>query len=83
MTEMTEEEWFKYGWEKGFCSAPHCYTHDGLFMSPTEEEIFDEGSDPCIHIIRLYDDPLHGREIEENNSPAYWRASNLGWRRDA
>jgi hypothetical protein len=80
---MDREEWIMYGWKHGYCSAPHCATHDGLFMTLTEEELFDDGSDPCVHMVRLYEDGIELEEVESNNAAAHWRASNRGWQKDA
>lgn len=78
--DMTAEEWLKYGWDKGYCGPAMCYTHDGLPMSEEEdEELFE--SDPCIHILRLYEDQEHRRQVELNDAPTNWRASNQGWER--
>jgi hypothetical protein len=37
-----------------------------------EDEEFYEG-DPCVHIIRLYEDIDDKKEVEENHSPSLWR----------
>lgn len=71
------DEWMAYGIEQGWCGAPVCYTHDGLPESPEEEEEFQEG-DPCIHIIRMYEDADHKKAIEDNHSPSIWRNSYTG-----
>jgi len=47
---MNFDEWIAFGIEKGWCGPPVCYTHDGLPMSTSEEEEFNEG-DPCILLI--------------------------------
>lgn len=68
------ETWLALGMEKGWCGPTICETHDGLPMTPGEEaEIFEEGHDPCIHIIRLYDSPEMKAQVEENHSPSVWR----------
>jgi len=54
--DLTFEEWMTYGIEKGWCGPPVCYTHDGLPMSEQEYAEFDEGQDPCAHVVRMYDD---------------------------
>lgn len=41
-------------------------------MNEEEEEEFQEG-DPCIAVIRLYDDAEHKKSIEEFHSPSNWR----------
>jgi len=51
-------------------------------MSMDEDEEFCEGGDPCIHVVRMYDDHIHRLAIESNDSPTNWRASNMGWSRE-
>jgi len=76
---MDFEAWLKFGYEKGWCGAPVCYTHDGLPTSEAEDNAWlEEGYDICLHIIRLYEDEQHKRDIEKNHSPSQWRASNRG-----
>jgi hypothetical protein len=55
---MTFDEWIKYGVEQGYCSEQYCDTHDGAPMHESEEAAWDEGGDPCLHVVRLgsYDD---------------------------
>ena len=58
MTELTVghitfEDWLTMGIGFGYCSEPVCDTHDGLPMTPEEEERFEEGYDPCIPAVRL------------------------------
>ena len=72
---MTFDEWITYGIEKGWCGPPVCYTHDGLPMSEQEYAEFDEGQDPCTHIVRMYEDIDMKKSIEENHSPSQWRNS--------
>ena len=72
---MTFDEWIAYGIEKGWCGPPVCYTHDGLPMSEQEYAEFDEGQDPCTHIVRMYEDIDMKKEIEDNHSPSQWRNS--------
>jgi hypothetical protein len=47
-------------------------------MSETEMEEFEDGGDPCLHIIRLYEDTDQKKSIEEIHSPSVWRATNRG-----
>jgi len=72
---MTFDEWIAYGIEKGWCGPPVCYTHDGLPMSEQEYAEFDEGQDPCTHVVRMYEDIDMKKSIEENHSPSQWRNS--------
>jgi hypothetical protein len=76
---MNVEEWLKYGWDKGFCTAPVCSTHDGVPSSRVEEEMLYDGDDVCVHVVRLYADQQERQEVEENDSAVSWRASNRGW----
>jgi hypothetical protein len=73
--DMTFDEWITYGIEKGWCGPPVCYTHDGLPMSEHEMQGFDDGEDPCMHIVRMYEDIDMKNEIEDNHSPSQWRNS--------
>jgi len=77
MEAATFTEWIKYGVEQGWCGPPVCYTHDGLPTSPEEDEEFEE-HDPCLHIVRLYEDSEHKLAVEDNHSPSVWRATNAG-----
>jgi hypothetical protein len=73
--DMTFDEWITYGIEKGWCGPPVCYTHDGLPMSEQEYAEFDEGQDPCTHVVRMYEDIDMKKSIEDNHSPSQWRNS--------
>ena len=73
--DLTFDEWITYGIEKGWCGPPVCYTHDGLPMSEQEYAEFDEGQDPCTHVVRMYEDIDMKKSIEENHSPSQWRNS--------
>ena len=73
--DLTFSEWMTYGVEKGWCGPPVCYTHDGLPMSEQEYAEFDEGHDPCTHVVRMYEDIDMKKEIEDNHSPSQWRNS--------
>jgi hypothetical protein len=75
--DLTFDEWISYGIEKGWCGPPVCYTHDGLPMSEQEYAEFDEGQDPCSHIVRMYEDIDMKKSIEENHSPSQWRNSYI------
>ena len=48
-------EWVDYGVKEGWCSEVLCDTHDGIPMTEEEEETWERGYDPCIFIIRLWD----------------------------
>jgi hypothetical protein len=76
--EKTFDEWLQEGISNGFVGPAICYTHDGLPLSEQENEEFEEG-DPCVHILRLYEDLEMKKAVEENHSPSVWRASNAGF----
>ena len=73
--DITFDAWMKQGVEKGWCGPPVCYTHDGLPMSEQEDMEFSEGQDPCMHIVRMYEDIEMKKRIEDNHSPSNWRNS--------
>lgn len=70
--ELTFEDWVTYGMAEGWVGPAVCYTHDGLPMSAEEVDEFEEG-DPCISIIRLYNDLDHKEAVEREHSPSLWR----------
>lgn len=78
MDELDFEAWLQYGVSKGWCGAPVCEPHDGLPMTEAEETEYSEGGDPCIHVLRLYEDEEEKDGVESNHSPSVWRASNRG-----
>lgn len=75
---MEFEEWLKIGIDNDWVGAPVCETHDGLPMTKEEEEEFYDGSDPCVHVLRLYQSSEEKIAVEENHSPSQWRRSNRG-----
>lgn len=75
---MDFEDWLKIGFDNGWVGAPVCDTHDGVPLTASEEKEFEEGSDPCVNILRLYSTVEEKMEVEENHSPSQWRASNRG-----
>jgi hypothetical protein len=46
--------WLINGIERGWITEPYCDTHDGYqYMSEEEVEEWDQGGDPCCHVVRL------------------------------
>jgi hypothetical protein len=76
--EKSFDEWLQEGIALGFCGPTICYTHDGLPLTQEEDEQFEEG-DPCVHMLRLYEDRETKIAVEENHSPSVWRATNNGF----
>jgi hypothetical protein len=79
MREKEFSDWLQEGINLGFVGPAICYTHDGIPSTESEDGQFDEGADPCMHILRLYEDLEMKKAIEENHSPSVWRASNAGF----
>lgn len=75
---MDFDTWLQEGIKNAWVGPAVCYTHDGLPTTPEEDEEFEE-SDPCIHILRLYDGVEMKLAVEENHSPSVWRATNNGY----
>jgi len=76
---MTFDEWLQYGLTQGWCGPTICEAHDGVPMSQVEIDAYEDGEDPCLHILRLYEDKEHKAAIEEAHSPSVWRATNSGY----
>lgn len=73
MPTLTYNQWLAIGIEQGWCGPAVCSTHDGIPMTVPEEEEFERGDDPCIHIVRLYEDNEMRLGVEYNHSPSNWR----------
>lgn len=65
--------WLTYGVKMGWCGPAVCYTHDGLPTTEEEDGSWEEGEDPCIHVIRMYEDDNVRDAVEANHSPSNWR----------
>jgi hypothetical protein len=48
-------DWFKEGVDRGYCSPAFCDMHDQAPMTSEESKDFDEGTEPCIPAVRLYE----------------------------
>lgn len=75
--EMTMDEWLAYGMERNWCGPPVCVTHDGMPTTEDEDNAWEEGIDPCMHMVRMYHDKLERLLVEQNHSPSVWRRA--GW----
>lgn len=65
---MKYKRWLKLGRKHSWVSAPVCLVHDGDPMSEDEFERYHNGDDPCVYILRLYDDEQHRAEVEAFNN---------------
>jgi hypothetical protein len=72
----TFEDWYTTGVEAGYCGAIGCVIHDGVPMTATEEE----DDEPCIPMVRLYEDTATRKAVEANHSPSQWRKTNEGFK---
>lgn len=70
---MNVDEWLRYGIDHGFCGPVVCSTHDGVPTTAEEDMMQGEGDDPCIWVLRLYDDDVMRNDVETNHSPSQWR----------
>jgi hypothetical protein len=48
--------WLQSGIDNGWVTEPFCMTHDGdPYMTEEEEKEWEEGGDPCCHVIKFVD----------------------------
>jgi hypothetical protein len=55
-SKMDFDQWLAYGVDRKWCLYPVCEIHDGIPMTLDEELQFEQGLDPCVHILRLTED---------------------------
>ena len=55
MSDMDMYEWLRLGIDKGWISEVKCFTHDWLPVTEEEEKEFDDGYDPCVFAVRVWD----------------------------
>lgn len=72
------DRWLREGYEAGWIGPPVCSVHDGTPTTAEEDDEFDTGGDPCVHVLRLYADASDKAGVEANHSPSVWRATNAG-----
>jgi hypothetical protein len=70
---MTLDDWLATGIAAGYCGPPICDTHDGTPTTADEDAQYENGYDPCFHILRLYPDTATKAAVEANHSPSQWR----------
>lgn len=60
--------------DRGWVSAPICFTNDGYPTTAQEDCEYEDGHDPCLFACRVYgDDDAMRRDVEDNFAPAVWR----------
>lgn len=73
MTDLSFDDWLEMGIRKGFTSPPVCYTHDAVPTTAVEDNLMEDGDDPCIFVMRPYQDTAEREEVEANHAPSQWR----------
>ena len=53
-SDVDFREWVSFGVEKGWVSFPVCDIHEGLPMTPEEEDEWADGYDPCVVAMRVW-----------------------------
>ena len=57
------DEWLDYGKKQGWIVPKIvCQTHDMIPMTERESSEYDDGGEPCIHVIRIFEDEADQRE---------------------
>lgn len=57
MTVYEQEQfvdWLEVGMAAGWISTPDCQTHQGVPLRDWEEYQFEQGSDPCVVVSRIW-----------------------------
>jgi hypothetical protein len=70
---MKFDKWLQKGIDNNWCGPAICSTHDGIPTNEEEDEEFEYGGDPCLHVVRLYENIEHKKTIEYNHPPSVWR----------
>jgi hypothetical protein len=65
--------WLRHGLAMGWVSPPSCFNHDGVGLTELEELDYEAGNDPCVWLMRVYDDDAMREELEERFAPYSWR----------
>ncbi len=76
LKHKTFDDWLQDGMAQHWCGPSVCSTHDGTPTTAAEDEEFESGQDPCIHVLRLYTDQETQAAVERNHSPSVWRKPN-------
>lgn len=76
---MTAEQWLEYGFRHGYCGPPVCAMHDGIPTSEEEAFLLGDETNPCIHILRLYEHADMKSAVEQQHDPSIAEATKRGW----
>jgi hypothetical protein len=58
-------EWIEIGVEQGWVTEA-CATHDGIPSTHEEDIAWEDGDDPCQHVLRLWEEPRNTRTLVHN-----------------
>lgn len=61
--DMDYNKWLAYGQREGWISNVYCEVHESTPLTDAEYADFDNGVDPCVFVVRIYD-LAFGREQE-------------------
>lgn len=67
---MDFDAWVDYGVKQGWASRPVCSTHGGIPYTTTESTEWEEGNDPCAHVIRLFETPEDQKDALGDMNPS-------------
>lgn len=73
LSKIDFDTWMEIGLVRGFVGPPVCSTHDGLPLSEEEEAEFEDGGDPCVHVIRPYGSEEEKQSVERNHPATTYR----------
>ena len=73
LSKIDFDHWMEIGLSRGFVGPPICSTHDGIPYTPDEEQDFENGDDPCVHVIRPYRSHWEREQVEQNHPPSVFR----------
>lgn len=71
--KLSLEQWLEIGLRAGYVSPPVCMNHDGYPTTITEDAEMIDGSDPCIFLMRIYENDAHREAVEANCPATQWR----------
>lgn len=58
--------WLAYGMNQGWVSDPKCISHSEIPVRNWEQMEFDVGMDPCLLVLRLWEDGMPDDDDEIN-----------------
>lgn len=59
-------EWRDLGIANKWISEPFCDTHDTGYMTDEEEQAWENGEDPCMVVVRVWEDNIELPKDQES-----------------